>query len=81
MKNIEISFLFYTSRGVCKSNADMPITGESFKGWFSAAGVIRNQSRHSWEDVDASLSALRVFVDGLNGKQKIKEQDLLSFLK
>ena len=76
----EVPFLFYTKAGVCKSNADMPTTGEAFKGWFSAANVIRNASKHSKCNISASLEALKVFCSELNEEQVIKERDLLEYI-
>ena len=76
----EVSFLYYTKNGVCKSNKDMPETGESFKGWLSAASVIRNQHRHSCADVKASKSALTRFLKEIDADCQIKETDLLQFV-
>jgi hypothetical protein len=76
----EVPFLFYVKQGKCKSNSEMPNSGEAFRGWLSAASVIRNQERHNKNDVQASLVALRNFVKQLTDNQEIKEKDLLSYL-
>ena len=76
----EVPFLFYTKAGVCKSNADMPTSGESFKGWLSSASVIRKALNHSKENVSASRKALKIFLSELTDNQVIKERDLLKYI-
>ena len=76
----EIPFLFYVKSGICKSNADMPPSGESFKGWLSSANVIRKSNNHSKENVSASIKALKIFLSELKDNQVIKERDLLKYI-
>ena len=76
----EISFLYYTNYGKCLSNSEMPASTGAFKGWLSAASVIRNQDRHSMADVNASKNALSEFLDSLKGDETIKEKDLIQYV-
>lgn len=90
MKKIKsgVRFLYYVQNGVCKSNEQMPSTGAAFKGWLSAASVIRNQSKHTNADVKASIKALHQFIEMLKVKSDkqnncelvIEESDLLKYI-
>lgn len=81
MKNTKTSvpFLYYVKDGVCKSNAQMPNGGESFRGWLSASHVIRNQPNHSKADVEASLMEFRKFLFCLKQDEEVKQKNLIRF--
>lgn len=76
----KVPFLYYVRDGECKSNAEMPLSGQEFVGWLSASHILRNQASHHKDDVKASLAGLSKFMKSLKANEQIKQNDLLQFV-